>query len=263
MFIDLLNKKEGHQRYRLPTEMEWQYASQAGEPAIRRYFFAPKSQATPAMLAQYAWFNQNTKDPKGPRPVGQLLPNAWGLFDIYGNVSEWTIQSNPNHWYGSTHTDYRYGHGGDFTKPAGNCNSWERTLSIYDSNNDIHDSTDNTGSVNSGFRLILDPEPSRQQAQASSTPAKPSFDCSKASTPVELAICSDTRLSEIDANVALIFKEALSEVEDKNTFRAEQRQWLVQRDRECTQAADIKLCLAQHYVNRLKQIEAKVYGHLK
>jgi formylglycine-generating enzyme required for sulfatase activity len=66
--------------YRLPTEAEWEYACRAGTDGA--YDFEQ-----PDKLRQYAWFAENADEKT--HPVGQKKPNRWGLYDLYGNVSEW------------------------------------------------------------------------------------------------------------------------------------------------------------------------------
>jgi formylglycine-generating enzyme required for sulfatase activity len=90
VFIEHLNKKEGHSRYRLPTEAEWEYAARAGSTSA--YFFGPDN----SQLKDYAWYWDNSGDTT--HPVGQKRPSAWGLYDMMGNVFEWTQD-----WYDDTY----------------------------------------------------------------------------------------------------------------------------------------------------------------
>ncbi|MCL6520680.1 MAG: formylglycine-generating enzyme family protein [Armatimonadetes bacterium] len=67
-----LSAKTGR-KYRLPTEAEWEYACRAGMPPPEK-----------DKLAEFAWFWQEKT-----QPVGKKSPNAWGIYDMLGNVAEW------------------------------------------------------------------------------------------------------------------------------------------------------------------------------
>ena len=143
-FIQKLNAKESTNQYRLPTEAEWEYAARAESHSA--YFFGNET----SKLSQYAWYRNNSGGQT--HPVGQLKPNAWGLFDMLGNVHEWCqdwfdrkyySQSPSNDPAGPSSGLARALRGGDWGSDDWYCRCASRSLSSPDRR-----------SSRLGFRLI-------------------------------------------------------------------------------------------------------------
>jgi formylglycine-generating enzyme required for sulfatase activity len=118
--------------YRLPYEKEWEYCARANVSG--RYFFGNDIRHLPA----FAWYRGNSL--RRTHPGGTRKPNAWGLYDILGNVSEWCISSNTHGYY-----VLRGGSWGTINSGV-RCSSRVKT--------DSPDFSDNT----TGFRIVLAPE---------------------------------------------------------------------------------------------------------
>lgn len=84
-FVKKLNYMEVTDKYRLPSESEWEYACRAG--TTTEFSFGDDVR----QLSKYAWFSDNSENKI--HPVGTKSPNLWGLYDMHGNVFEWVEDS--------------------------------------------------------------------------------------------------------------------------------------------------------------------------
>jgi|ERR1019366_8661465 formylglycine-generating enzyme required for sulfatase activity len=135
--------------YRLPMEAEWEYCCRA--LTTTRFYFGNNPGDT-ASVTNYAWYYANTGG-SSTQPVGQLLPNAWGLVDMAGNVLEWCQDWAGSYPGGSTTNPQgpatginRVLRGSVFDGPAANCRSAQRGYG-----NPAH------SDLVTGFRVVLAP----------------------------------------------------------------------------------------------------------
>jgi formylglycine-generating enzyme required for sulfatase activity len=131
--------------YRFPTEAEWEYACRAG--TTTEYSFGDDE----SILNVHAWFDANSGGQT--HPVGQKRPNAWGLYDMHGNVWEWCddwFEELSNGGFtdpkGPRSGSHRVLRGGSWRGTAWSCRSARRS-GDYPSSRDS----------GSGFRLALSP----------------------------------------------------------------------------------------------------------
>jgi formylglycine-generating enzyme required for sulfatase activity len=91
-FANRLTMRSDGYRYRLPSEAEWEYAARAGTTGAA---YGP--------LEEIAWFGKNSNDES--HPVAGKKPNAWGLYDMLGNVREWTADTYLATYYATSPED--------------------------------------------------------------------------------------------------------------------------------------------------------------
>ena len=127
--LTILSASQGtlpqNHEYRLPTEVEWEYACRAGTSTV--YYFGDD----PSELHNHGWFRGNSQ--KRIHQVGLKSPNPWNLYDMYGNVREWVGNSFVNTLLNDSEQDeFRISRGGGYMKTAAECQSSSRsTNSLY------------------------------------------------------------------------------------------------------------------------------------
>jgi len=113
--------------YRLATEAEWEYACRSG--STEQYYYGDNADE----LKSFAWFEGNSNSKT--HPAGQRKPNAFGLYDMAGNVWEWCNDFYGTKYYrespaenprGPNEGEKRVLRGGAWSSSAGNCTSWVR-----------------------------------------------------------------------------------------------------------------------------------------
>ena len=125
-FIDKLNATDPAATYRLPTEVEWEYAARAGSTAAYGYG------DDPAELDAYAWYAGNADNTT--HPVGEKQPNAWDIHAMHGGVWEW-VQNRYGPYAPSAGAESpdpppglrRVLRGGSWLSPAGDCRAASRS----------------------------------------------------------------------------------------------------------------------------------------
>lgn len=145
-FVTMLAQATG-QRFRLPTEAEWEYAARGGGHSLRN----PYPGCTRQQLEDHVWFCVNSD--RHTHPVGSLAPNELGLYDMGGNVAEWCSdwmapysadeQNNPR---GAGDGESRVLRGGHYNSVSDACTVYDRSWYVPTAKSEYH-----------GLRLAMDP----------------------------------------------------------------------------------------------------------
>jgi len=145
-FVNGLNKL-GLGRFRLPTEAEWEYACRAG--TTTPYYWG--SEGSQSAIARHGWGYSRAEGKS--HPVGRLAPNAWGLYDMSGNVwewcSDWFLPYNP-----ADTTDPQGPAAGERKIYRGG--SWYNEPEALRSANRHGHPPQGNGGINAGLRVVME-----------------------------------------------------------------------------------------------------------
>ncbi len=137
-FIARLNAMDDANRYRLPTEAEWEYACRAG--TTTRYFWGDEADCQKANYGNSGLSSEcKNISPGKPAPVGSYQANPWGLYDMHGNVWEWCEDIYDEYESASAPGPERLPdekkrvlRGGAYFDPAESCRAANRCWELYD-----------------------------------------------------------------------------------------------------------------------------------
>ena len=138
-------------RFRLPTEIEWEYVCRAGDLSVSRDHFK-----SPSFLSR-AWVMEDFGDVQQSQEVGTREPNTWGIYDLLGNVSEHCLNGwwyypdyhgqSIRNWIDHGGEGDRIYRGGCFAQPADRANPYKRSSNAVDERD-----------LAQGFRVVLSEE---------------------------------------------------------------------------------------------------------
>jgi formylglycine-generating enzyme required for sulfatase activity len=201
--------------YRLPREAEWEYACRAGTQTT--YFFGDND--GPADL--YAWYEKNSKseyqkyEPWEPHPVGTKKPNAWGIYDLCGNVSEWCFDSYGEYPAGPVTDPSGPGSGSSRVFRGGSFGAGSHKLRSAD--RDHWDS----GSATRGFRVLMLAASDRDSSLAGNLVGKWELDADESRKLLKLSSDSDVEALR-QAKVTFEFSKDNAWVISGNTAEKEE-----------------------------------------
>ncbi len=140
--------KQTNRKIRLPSESEWEYAARAGKSTSYWWGNSPVINVANCADCGSQWDNKSTA------PVGAFNPNLWGLFDMAGNVHEWTLDSVHENYQGAPSTSKPWPKGDEKQRivRGGSYNSGFRA--IASGFRDWFVATER--SRNTGFRLVIE-----------------------------------------------------------------------------------------------------------